>query len=102
MINKKFLKSKPVCEVTFELPQSIEASEEVCVVGEFNNWDHNANPMRKNKGVWKTTLKLETGHEYQFRYLIDGRNWANDDAADKYVPNNIDGDNSVLVTIHNN
>jgi 1,4-alpha-glucan branching enzyme len=102
MINKKFLKSKSVCEVTFELPQGVEAQEEACVVGEFNNWDQTANPMRKTKGAWKTTLKLDTGHEYQFRYLVDGRSWFNDDAADKYVPNNIDGDNSVLVTITNN
>jgi len=98
MINKKFMKSKPVVEVTFELPKDIEAKDEVCVVGEFNNWDQTANPMRKTKGVWKTTLKLDAGQEYQFRYLVDGQNWYNDDAADKYVPNNVNGENSVLVT----
>jgi 1,4-alpha-glucan branching enzyme len=100
MINKKFLKSKPVVEVTFELPKEIEAKDDVCVVGEFNNWDQSANPMRKTKGVWKTTLKLDAGQEYQFRYLVDGQKWYNDDSADKYVSNNINGENSVLVT-HN-
>lgn len=98
MINKKYLKSKPVVEVTFELPKGVEAKDEACVVGEFNNWDQTANPMRKTKGVWKTTLKLDAGQEYQFRYLVDGQNWYNDDAADKYVPNNVNGENSVLVT----
>lgn len=102
MIKKKFLKSKQVCEVTFELPKDIAAQKEVSVVGEFNGWDGTANPMQKSKGVWKTTLKLETGQEYQFRYLVDGQSWYNDEAADKYVPNYIDGDNSVLVTINQN
>ena len=66
MITKKFMKSKPEVQVTFELPSNIEANE-AAVVGEFNNWDTLANPLRKTKGVWKTTLKLETGGEYQFR-----------------------------------
>lgn len=102
MIKKKFLKSKPVCEVTFELPKDIAAQKEACVVGEFNGWDETANPMQKSKGVWKTTLKLEADQEYQFRYLVDGQNWYNDETADRYTPNYIDGDNSVLVTSNHN
>jgi 1,4-alpha-glucan branching enzyme len=99
MITKKFMKSKSEVQVTFELPGSIEASE-AAVVGEFNNWDSTANPLSKTKGVWKTTLKLETGKEYQFRYLVNGSDWYNDDAADKYVSNNMDGENSVLVAMN--
>ncbi|HMQ53959.1 MAG TPA: isoamylase early set domain-containing protein [Anaerolineae bacterium] len=99
MITKKFMKSKPEVQVTFELPGNIEASE-AALVGEFNNWDSAANPLSKTKGVWKTTLKLETGKEYQFRYLVNGSEWYNDDAADKYVANNIDGENSVLVAMN--
>jgi 1,4-alpha-glucan branching enzyme len=87
--------------VTFQLPEQVEAKKEACVVGEFNNWDENANPMRKTKGTWKTTLKLDAGKEYQFRYLVDGQSWYNDDSADKYVSNNIDGENSVLVISNN-
>ena len=100
MLSKKFLKSKPVCQVTFELPADIEAKQ-VCVVGDFNSWDDTANPMRKVKGVWKTTLKLEQGHEYQYRYFVNGSEWHNDHDADKYVPNNVDGDNSVVETYQN-
>lgn len=98
MIKKKFLKSKPVCQVTFQLPKSIDAKE-AYVVGEFNDWDESANPLRKTKGIWKTTLKLDTGKEYQFKYLVNGDQWHNDDEADKYVPNDIAGENSVLVAI---
>ena len=100
MLKKKFLKSKPTCEVTFQLPQQIEA-EQASVAGEFNNWDPAANPLKKVKGVWKTTLKLEEGHEYQYRYVVNSGEWYNDYDADKYVPNSIDGENSVVVTYQN-
>src|SRR5262245_36847609 len=100
MVTKKFIKSKPVCEVTFQLPQEIEAKN-VSLVGEFNNWDPTVTPLKKVKGVWKTTLELEKGHEYQYRYLVNGQQWCNDFQADKYVPNNIDGDNSVVLTYQN-
>ena len=54
--------------------------------------------MKKLKsGVFKATVKLETGKEYQFRYLIDGTTWENDWEADKYVPNTMSfEDNSVV------
>ena len=99
MITKKFIKSKQACKVTFELPQDIEAKD-ASLVGEFNDWDSNAHPLKKVKSVWKTTLDLEQGREYQFRYLVNGQEWYNDDSADRYVPNHIDGDNSVVET-HN-
>ena len=100
MLKKKFYKIKPTCDVTFQLPKNIEAKS-VCLVGDFNDWDESANPLRKTKGVWKTTLKLEQGHEYQYRYFVNGEEWHNDWEADKYVPNNVDGDNSVVVTYNN-
>jgi 1,4-alpha-glucan branching enzyme len=97
MLTKKFVKSKSVCKVTFQLPQNIEARQ-ASVAGDFNNWDTGAAPLKKSKGVWKTTLDLEQGHEYQFRYFVNEGEWHNDEAADKYIPNNVDGDNSVVVT----
>jgi len=100
MLTKKFYKTKSTCDVTFELPKNIEAKS-AYVVGDFNEWDETANPLRKVKGVWKTTLKLEQGHEYQYRYFVNGQEWHNDWEADKYVPNNVGGDNSVVVTYNN-
>ena len=97
MLTKRFFKSKPTCRVTFQLPKDIEA-EEVSLAGEFNNWDTAATPLKKVKGVWKVSLELNQGQEYQFRYLVNGSEWHNDEAADKYVANNVDGDNSVVVT----
>ncbi len=97
MLKKRFFKTKDTCKVTFELPSGIEAKS-AALVGDFNGWDAAATPMKKVKGVWKVTLELDTGKEYQYRYLVNGTEWHNDWDADKYVPNNVDGDNSVVVT----
>ena len=98
MLKKQYLKSKPLCKVTFYTPSAI-AAESVYLVGDFNNWDEEATPMELMKdGRFRVTLSLETGKEYQFRYLVDKTEWHNDWEADKYVPNPFSGDNSVVVT----
>ncbi len=97
MLKKRFFKTKDTCDVTFLLPKEIKA-QEVTVAGEFNNWDPTATPLKKVKGVWKTTLKLKNGQEFQYRYFVNGTEWVNDWEADKYVPNQIDGENSVVET----
>ncbi|MAZ66800.1 MAG: glycoside hydrolase [Kangiellaceae bacterium] len=96
-LSKRFLKSKPVCKVTFRLPaEAAPEAEKVTIVGEFNDWDKAATPMQKLKnGEFKLTIDLETGKEYQFRYLIDDETWENDWDADKYVPAE-GSDNSVV------
>jgi 1,4-alpha-glucan branching enzyme len=99
-IKKRFLKSKPVCKVTFRLPKKAAGrAETVHLVGDFNNWETSATPMKKLKsGAFSTTLDLEVGREYQFRYLIDETDWENDGEADKYVPSSYpDVENSVVV-----
>lgn len=99
MLKKQALKSKPVCKVTFTLPDSIKA-ETAYLVGDFNSWDEKATPMKlvKKSGQFSITLDLELGREYQFRYLINSTEWHNDEKADKYVPNPFSGDNSVVTT----
>lgn len=99
-IKKKYLKSKPVCKVTFSLPKEAAGSARtVHIVGDFNNWKKKSSPLRKLKnGSFKIELDLPCGQEYQFRYLIDDIRWENDWAADKYVSSPYYGsDNSVVV-----
>ena len=99
MLKKQPLKSKPVCKVTFSLPESVKA-ETAFLVGDFNNWDEKATPMNKQKKTaqFSVTLELDKGREFQFRYLVNGSEWHNDWHADKYVPNPFSGDNSVVAT----
>jgi len=99
-MKKQYLKSKPVCKVTFELPaEAADKAKSVHLVGDFNNWNFNTNEMKKLKnGNFSHKLDLETGSEYQFRYLINSDNWENDWSADKYVYTEFGQcDNSVVV-----
>lgn len=99
-IKKQYLKSKPICKVTFRMPkEAANSAEKAHVVGEFNNWDVHATPMKKLKnGAFTVTVDLEQEREYQFRYLVDETKWENDWHADKYVPTSYgDSDNSVVV-----
>ena len=99
-LKKQFLKSKPVCKVTFRLSRAAaKAAKTIHVVGEFNNWDVYATPMKCLKnGAFTVTIDLEQGREYQFRYLIDEMTWENDWDADKYLPSHFGNcENSVVV-----
>lgn len=94
MLSKRYLKSKPACQVTFYTARELEA-ENVALVGDFNAWDESATPIKPLKdGRFKATLELPVDNRFQFRYLIDSSEWHNDWAADQYLPNSFSGDNS--------
>ena len=102
MIKKQFLKSKPVCKATFTFPaEAAPEATKVEIVGDFNNWNtQEAVTMKKQKDVFKAVVELETGKEYQFRYLIDGQAWENDWEADAYVSTPFGVDNSVVSALN--
>lgn len=100
MITKTPSHSPGKVRVTFEVPCSIWA-ESIHLVGDFNDWDQQAHPlkkMRRSDATRRITLELDAGREYQFRYLVDGQKWYNDWQADAYAPNPFGGDNSVVRT----
>ena len=99
-LHKTYSKTQDLCKVKFEL--SVEAAdnaEKVWLAGDFNSWSSVDTPMKKRKdGSFYVTVELEPGHEYQFRYLLDGKRWENDWAADKYIPAPFSNtDNSVVI-----
>jgi 1,4-alpha-glucan branching enzyme len=98
-LKKQYLKSKAVCKVTFTLSkEAAGAAKSAHVVGDFNEWNIKATPMKKLKnGTLTATVTLQRGREYQFRYLLDGVVWENDWNADGYVENSFGSDNSVVV-----
>jgi Glycogen recognition site of AMP-activated protein kinase len=55
------------------------ASTQVAVVGDFNDWDPTATPLRLvgKGGIWAVELRLPPGR-YHYTFLIDGRRWQGD------------------------
>jgi 1,4-alpha-glucan branching enzyme len=96
MLKKRYYKGGNNCRVWFYLPSQAEANT-VHLVGDFNDWDETANPMKERKdGTFYTAVTLEAGKEYQFRYLINSVRWENDWDADDYLPNDLGTENSVV------
>ena len=83
-IKKQFIKTKPVCKVTF----SVEAkqSNSVSVVGDFNNWSVSEGMLSKQKnGTFKATFDLPKDASYEFKYVVDGE-YVNEPEADSHSP----------------
>jgi hypothetical protein len=96
MIKKRHLKSRPVCKLTFELPDY--EADQLELLGTFSDWE----PVEFNRlksGKWKLQLEVEPGSTHQFRYRAkkDGETWYdNDGEADDYVYNEFGTQNAVL------
>ena len=77
-IKKQFLKSKPVCKVTFSFND--KTADSVSVVGSFNNWDpsnHDYDLNLNNNGIWEIDLSLDIG-EYEYK-VIESNEWNEND-----------------------
>jgi 1,4-alpha-glucan branching enzyme len=98
-IKKQYLKSRPMCKVTFRLPKAAAPdAATVAIAGDFNNWNKDQTKMKKLKnGDFTQTVELPYKGEYKFRYLIDSSRWENDWSADKYVSNGLGEDDSVVI-----
>jgi 1,4-alpha-glucan branching enzyme len=94
-IAKQYLKTKPVCKVTFTVPA--EDAKKVSVVGDFNNWSPKGSTLKKLKnGTFKGTFDLPKESTFEYRYMVDG-NYVNEAEADRYQWNDYAGtENAVL------
>jgi predicted extracellular nuclease len=96
---KKAAAAKSVKSVTFALPKAAVAkAKTVVLVGDFNNWavEKSIALTKQKDGSFKTTVELESGKEYQYRFLLNGETWENAWDAPKYVSSPFGGDNSVV------
>ena len=101
-MKKQFVKSKPVVKVTFNpAAEIVNGGKEVILLGDFNNWNPELglNLKKQKDGSFKGILELETGNEFQFKYLVDGMNWINDTEADAFVASPYGEANSIVSTI---
>lgn len=82
--------------MTFDfVPQ--ETVSRVALCGEFNAWDPAAHPMRERKdGRFSTTVSLQSGRIYRFKYLVEAESWENDSAADAFTRNAFGTEDSIV------
>jgi 1,4-alpha-glucan branching enzyme len=67
--------------VTFALPRDTPSGA-VSVVGDFNDWDPFAHPLRRRaNGTRSATVTVTAGRTLHFRYLAEGGIWFDDDAV---------------------
>ncbi len=100
-ITKKYLKTRPVCKVTFKIsPEKGSEFKTAFLLGDFNEWDTKSIPMKKLKnGGFSVSVDLDINNEFKFRYLFDGVTWGNDEEADKSVPTPFGNDEDSVIVI---
>lgn len=96
---KQYHDSGAKCRVTFRLlREAARNTQNVRIVGDFNNWDTSQSPMTQlRNGDFVITMDLPSKREYRYRYLLDGHRWENDWYADKFVPNEFGSKDSVVI-----
>jgi 1,4-alpha-glucan branching enzyme len=85
--------------VTFRVSHYIWA-DSIALVGDFNGWDVHSHPLHRTRedGEWHITVALPVDRKYRFRYLVDGKEWMDDDHPDGCEPNPFGGFDSVVLT----
>jgi 1,4-alpha-glucan branching enzyme len=67
--------------VTFALPVE-QAAAAVSVVGDFNEWNPFAHPLRVRANRTRSaSVTVPSGSTLRFRYLAEGGRWFNDDTV---------------------
>ncbi len=94
-IKKQFIKTKPVCKVTFTV--DAKESNTAAVIGDFNNWNPSEGELSKLKnGTFKGVFEVPKDASYEFKYVVDGA-FVNEVEADSFKWNDFAGaENSVL------
>jgi len=86
------VKPKQNKAITFRL-RTVSNVKKVFLVGDFNGWDTQADPMNKRGGQFSKSLKLPPG-KYQYKYIVDGE-WHTDPAV-PVVTSNVGSINNVI------
>jgi 1,4-alpha-glucan branching enzyme len=98
VIKQTPVKGSKKVKVNFVLPKE-SAAGKVSVVGDFNDWDPFAHPLRaRSNGTRSVAVTLPAQRRFAFRYLDAAGRWLDDDAAHAYEENGVGGVNSVVTT----
>lgn len=69
----------------------------VYLVGDFNNWSPKADPLsdENSDGEWSLFYSLGPG-TYEYKFVVNGREWVPDPRNPDSVPDGFEGRNSVV------
>jgi chromosome partitioning protein len=73
----KDVKKEKISPIEFKV--KAPEAKSVLLAGDFNNWEPQKTPMNliTKDGVWKASILLPKGKEYQYKFVIDGQ-WCAD------------------------
>ncbi len=85
--------SSPIVQFGFVAPHA----SSVALVGDFNNWDPKATPLRaaSTGGVWSVEVPIQPGR-HLYAFVVDGTVWRPDPAAPKATGEDYGEPNSAL------
>jgi 1,4-alpha-glucan branching enzyme len=87
---------KKTKKIRFSL-EAVEAKK-VSLVGEFNNWNPDADPMQRDEnGIWTKAKMLSPGN-LEYKFFVDGE-WIQDPENLRTCPNCFGSLNSVVKVI---
>ncbi len=90
---------KGVALKTFRI--KLPGARSVSVVGDFNAWNPNANPMvdTTGEGDWYAEVTIPEG-AFSYQFLVDGKILIPDMNADNFLPDGFGGTDAVMVVVN--
>jgi len=72
------------------------ADSAVAVVGDFNDWDPRATPLRpQSDSLWSVVVPLRPGR-YRYTFIVDGTSWRRDPSAPRALEDDFGTPTSVI------
>jgi hypothetical protein len=72
------------------------ADSTVALVGDFNDWDPRATPLRPaSDSIWSVVVPLQPGR-YRYTFVVDGTRWSRDPFAPKALEDDFGRPTSVI------
>jgi hypothetical protein len=76
------------------------ADSAVALVGDFNDWDPLATPLRHaSDSLWSVTVPLRPGR-YRYTFVVDGTHWYRDPSAPRALEDDFGAPTSVITVAH--
>ena len=95
MLKRRTTSGSDLVAVMFVLPDG-DPRLPASVVGDFNNWDPAAHPLRRgSNATWSASVTVPS-RRIRFRHRAADGPWFNDDLADSHAPNDFGSADCIL------